>query len=284
MDTTSCGKRFLYLTKFINKQHVFAFIPARCKSWSCSSCRRIKARVVQSFIKKNFVDEPLWLLSLTYFHKDTPELAWKGIGKTVNRLLTYAHKMNGEFKYVRIVEPHADGSWPHVHILVNKPIATTSFVKLVTSWGFGWSFHSKQISCNAGAVYLSKYLSKEWPAGTADLLRTITKTRIVSASRCLGAIFKKESEWDCIRYDEPSEHTKFYYNSIVNYLKSKGALYIISKKCCSGFIIKSDIYVSIDQISNIDEPYIWIASDTYDYEWYPDGLQQDFLNDWGRES
>lgn len=284
MDNNKCGIRFLYLTKFINKQHIFAFVPARCKSWSCLTCRRVKSKIIKTFIQNKFKGESLWLMSLTYFHTGSPETAWSNIGKTVNRLLSYAHKMHGNFNYIRIVEPHADGNWPHIHILINKDVMDNRFVKLVTSWGFGWNFHSKMIDCKSSSVYLSKYLSKPWPIGQGNLLRIITKTRLVSASRSLGAIFTKNSEWDCISYDKPSKHTEFYFNQIIHSLKDKGAGYIMTKTFGPGFIIKSDIEISISDIESCADPYIWKACVGYDYNWIPYGLQQDLFSNEGWES
>lgn len=268
METSSCGKKFLFLKRTVGSRHYFAFVPSRCKSWSCPICKHHKAHTVKKFIESSFTDQTLWMLSITFFHSGNPLDAWRMIGENCNKMLTYAHKYSGSFEYVRIVEPHKDGMWPHVHVIVNKPIASTEFVRLLTQWGFGWNFHSKPISAKLASVYLSKYLSKPWPTGDAELYRVMSKTRIVSCSRSLGSIFTKESDWESVSYDEPAENAKAYCNIIITYLSSKKASYIHSIPYCGGFCIESDREVLLEDIKGFPDPYIWDYSGDFQYDYF----------------
>ena len=62
-----CGKTFLYLKKKVGSSFFFAFVPAYCKSWSCPQCRLIKSKVVRNYVKENFADGNLYMLTLTFF-------------------------------------------------------------------------------------------------------------------------------------------------------------------------------------------------------------------------
>jgi len=268
-----CGKKFLYLKKRTITGWRYSVLPSLCKTWSCDRCRPKKAKIVQRFIESNFKSRPLWMLSITYFHSGDLIETWKKIGETCNRLLTYAHKYSGKFDYVRIVEPHADGSWPHIHILCDKPIATERFVKLITNWGFGWNFHSRPMDSVGAASYVSKYLSKKWPDGNAELMRVLSRVRIVSGSRSLGAVFTKSHDWICINYDFDSTRTEFMHSILIQELKKRGCTYVISTTVGSGFVLDSDICLPDDFENSVLEPYIWRVSDSYDYVWAPGGIQ-----------
>jgi len=273
MKPSSCSVRFLFLRKKVKNSFVYAFLPARCKSWACETCRYHKAKQVRDFILRSFAGREMWMLSITFFHSGTALDAWHSIGKNCNRMLTYARKYSGSFNYVRVVEPHKDGLWPHVHILVDKPIATTEFVKLVTNWGFGWNFHSMPVSTLHSANYVSKYLTKLWPTGDAELFRVMSKTRIVSASRSLGAIFKTESTWECINYDLPKSHCEFMHAVILRECKRLGCTYISSKGNHHGFEITTDVLLSADFEKNVLDPYIFKGSDSFDFTFCPFGFQ-----------
>jgi len=275
VENTSCGKKFLFIRKKIGLSFVYSFLPALCKSWGCSFCRSKKSAVVRNFIERSFSGRQVWMLSLTYFHSGDPLDTWSTIGKTCNRLLTYARKYSGSFDYVRVIEPHADGCWPHVHILCSKPIATVEFVRRVTDWGFGWNFHSKPISADRAASYVSKYLTKSWPPGSAELNRVISGTRIVTASQSLGAIFATDHTWECINYDIKPADVHYFYSRIISLLKSAKCIYILSSAVDSGFHLISDIELTNDSIFSTFLPYVWRESDDYDFEYIPFGLQQE---------
>jgi len=275
MESKMCGKKYLFLQKQEGSRQVYAFLPALCKSWTCPKCRKVKAQLVKDFIIRSFKGQEMWLLSLTFFHSGTALEAWENVGKFCNRLFSYAHKYSGDFKYVRVVEPHADGLWPHVHILVNKPIASEAFVKLVTSWGFGWNFESQPIDSASGALYLSKYLTKEWPAGSATFYRQVTKTRIVSCSRSLGSIFEKPVTWRLLEYDNPKEQIEFTRNVLITECHKALCTFMLCSPVGDGFILETDVRIPADIISLFTEPYVWNYSKDSHYAYIPYGVQEE---------
>jgi hypothetical protein len=104
-------------------------------------------------------------------------------------LITYARKHNPRFDYVRIVEPHKNQPYPHLHILTSAPIFTTGFFLYSKSLGFGQQQQQQRITSDAAASYVTKYLSKPWPDNGAERLRHLAKARVLSTSRSIGALF-----------------------------------------------------------------------------------------------
>lgn len=256
-----CGKSYRFMQKSSETGSQIGLIPVLCKSWSCETCRPNKAGIVKAFIRKNFSDSPVWMLTFTYYRKGTSLNAWKGIGSNINNMLSYARKYSGKFNYIRIVEPHKDGSWPHVHMLVDTNIATPSFVKNVTNWGFGWNFHCKPMDGFKASNYLSKYLSKPWPKGDADLLRQFARTRIVSNSRALGPIFKSHSDWKVIKLTHPWRGVHQLLNTAVNDLKANGALIIDVEIIGDGFLITADAPLTLGFVRNVTGPLLNMIHD-----------------------
>lgn len=270
----SCGSSFLYIKKSINGKHLFAFVPSRCKSWSCPKCRPIKARIVKDYIKDNFKGDNLYMLTLTFFHKGSPLSTWKNLGSCWNRMRTYIAKQYGSFKYIRIVEPHKVGGWPHLHILIDGFICDREIVKMVTKWGFGWNMHNMRISSDSAAKYISKYLTKEWPGVDADIYRIASKCRVVSVSRGMPAIFTAKSTWSVVRFSMPEGHAEFMCNAIIKLLKEKNCTYVLSRPFAEGFIIESDIDLQDCWLETFFDPYIFRVCHDYDYSYLPYGLQQ----------
>ncbi len=250
-----CGQSYRFMVKNTETGSQIGLIPVLCKSWSCEVCRPKKADQVKAFIRKSFVDRKLWMLTFTYHHKGTALNAWKHLGSNLNNMLSYARKYNGKFNYVRMVEPHKDGSWPHIHMLVDSNIATSNFVRNVTNWGFGWNFHCKPIEPIRASNYICKYLTKSWPAGDADALRQATKTRIVSSSRGLGPIFKTKSDWSVIKLSNPSRGVQALLSASITDLKQEGATSIEVELISDGFIVNSDGFLSETFIASISSFY-----------------------------
>lgn len=273
----SCGSSFLYLTKKHDDRYLFAFVPARCKSWSCPTCRPIKAKIVRNYILDNFNTEPLFMLTLTFFHSGSVADCWLQLGSRWNRMRTYIAKKYGKFAYLRIVEPHKDGGWPHMHVLIKGHVMKTDVVEKITDWGFGWNMDCRRISVTCASCYLSGYLTKKWPDTAADILRVASKCRIVSVSRGMPAIFTVESEWDVVKYDSPSEHAKFMCNAIIKMLKDRKATVILSRPFSDGFIIESDVNISPWWLEEYFDPYVWEYSKDFEYSYFPYGLQDELI-------
>ncbi len=259
-----CGQTYRFMFKNTGTGSQVGLIPVLCKSWNCVVCRPKKAQQVKAFIRRSFAGKPTWMLTFTYSHKGTALNAWKNIGSNLNNMLTYARKDTGKFNYVRIVEPHKDGSWPHIHMLVDRNICSPSFVKLITKWGFGWNFHCVPIPPIKASNYISKYLTKSWPEGDAELLRQFTKTRIVSSSRSLGPIFKTKSDWTVVKLSNPSRGVHGLLNSSVVDLKKNGATQIEVEIISDGFIITSDGQMSPDFLSAISDYTVFEGSELSD--------------------
>lgn len=270
----SCGEKFLYLSKKVTSGSLLAFVPSRCKSWSCPHCRPLKAQRVRDYIIENFTTEPLYMMTLTFFHSGEVLDCWKTLGQKWNRMRTYLAKKYGKFTYLRLVEPHKKGGWPHLHILVQGFTSLPKAEDRVTQWGFGWNYHCKQMPPKAAAHYVSKYLTKEWPDSDVDVLRVASKCRIVSVSRSLPAIFSVKSDWDVMQYDEPSGNAIFLCNAIINFLKEKKATFVTSKAFGGGFIIHSDIMIIPSSDLSGFPKDVWKYCDDFDYEHIPYGLQQ----------
>lgn len=271
----SCGSTFLYIKKKVDKLHYFAFVPSRCKSWSCPKCRPIKSNIVSKYINDNFRSDDLYLLTLTFFHSGDVLDSWKNLGACWNRMRTYISKKYGRFDYIRIVEPHKAGGWPHLHILIKGCVIDESIVKLVPKWGFGWNMCVKPLSVSNASRYLCKYLSKEWPDTHSQVLRVASKCRVVSVSRGMPPIFTKESEWSVVRFACPSEHASFMCNAIITLLKNKKASHIVSKPFADGFIIESDISLQDAWLETFFDPYVWEFCTEFHYSYLPYGLQME---------
>ncbi|MCK5615175.1 hypothetical protein KAR91_75630, partial [Candidatus Pacearchaeota archaeon] len=257
------------------KSHLFAFVPARCKSWSCPTCRPLKANIVRRYIEQNFVEEPIYMMTLTFFHSGDVLDCWKTLGAKWNRMRTYLVKKYGRFDYLRIVEPHKKGGWPHMHILVRGFESLPKADDVITRWGFGWNYQCMRMPPKEAAKYVSKYLTKEWPSAEAEVLRQASKTRIVSVSRGMPPVFSQKSEWEVIEFGIPNEYTTFICNAIVNALIVKNADYVLSQKFGPGFIITSDVDVcpSVD-LESFDGS-VWERCEDLDFTYIPYGLQEE---------
>lgn len=268
-----CCKSYLYLSKKIHDTHYFAFVPARCKSWSCPICRPIKAKQVSSYIQDHFRSKKLFMLTLTFYHRGSVRDCWAQIGKRWNRMRTFISKKYGRFDYLRMVEPHKKGGWPHLHVLIKGCVIDKEITKMITNWGFGWNMHFSRVSNKNAASYISKYLTKEWPTIDAEVLRQSTKTRIVCVSRGLPAVFTTTSEWSVVQHSIPNANTLFYLNAFIQYLKNHKASFIFAKPFSQGFVIESDVEINFDNIERLIDPYIWKYCDRDIFEFAPFGRQ-----------
>ena len=270
-----CGKNYLFLQRRKNDKYLFAFVPSRCKSWSCETCRPIKSKIVRDYVQKNFRSKTLYMLTLTFYHSGTALEAWEKLGACWNRLRTYVAKIYGPFRYLRIVEPHKKGGWPHVHVLIDGCVVDRRILRKVTDWGFGWNAQVEPVSTEIAALYISKYLSKKWPDTQADLFRRASRCRIVSVSRGMPAIFTPKGEWEAVHYDLPNDRASFVCNVVIDILRSRDYRFIICRPFAGGFIIESGASLPIDWMYNFPDPYVWQWSDDFEYSFAPYGIQEE---------
>lgn len=272
-----CCKTYLYIKKQETSLTTFAFVPARCKSWSCPECRKLKAGTVRNYVNDNFTDENLYMLTLTFYHTGSALECWKTLGKKWNVMRTYIAKKYGSFDYLRMVEPHKKGGWPHLHVLIKGCVIDRKITKMVCKWGFGWNMECQRISTKDASRYISKYLTKPWPDNNADLLRQLSRTRIVTVSRGMPAIFKKETEWEVVQHSIPSDRTLYYLNAFIKHLLKNKANFIQATPFCKGFIIESDVDFNFDDVELDSEPYIWKYCVAEEFIHCPYGKQEKLL-------
>lgn len=194
----TCGVGYLQIQKKTKSKNYIRFVKLRCKRWDCSICRAIKAKTVQNAIYRVFEKSELHFITVTDMHKTDVKTAWATFGKRWNHLRLLLERATHKFTYIRIIEPHKSPCYPHMHIIANCPIKIGDLKKLCVQAGFGYICDTKKID-SAGAVgYITKYLTKDWISDGANDLRKETRTRIVQASRDVGAIFKKVSDWEVV--------------------------------------------------------------------------------------
>lgn len=188
-----CGKRFHIVQKTELDNLALTVFPHRCKSWDCDTCRRGKSKKVTAAINSRFGNGPCYFLTLTYDRSRGIQETWKNLGASWNALITHARKNNPAFSYIRIVEPHKNQPFPHLHILTSINIFTKSFFLLSKTLGFGQQQQQTTVTSDRARQYVTKYLGKAWPNNGAEALRKSTKTRILSTSRDFGALFMTHS-------------------------------------------------------------------------------------------
>lgn len=215
----------------------------------------------------------MYFSTFTFFHSGSVLDRWKNIGKCWNRLRTYITKYYGPFSYLRIIEPHKKGGWPHVHVISTSPLINKKIKKLLTKWGFGWNCDEKMATAEQVGMYISKYLTKEWPSLDAEENRVLSKCRIVSVSKDMPAIFKKESTWTMVESAIPSKSAQYLCNSLINQLLIKGANDISSEAFFGGFYIISDTYIDKTKVDNGECFLTWTHCTEFFYEYHPNGLQ-----------
>lgn len=268
-----CGEKYIYLNKKVGSLYYYCFVPSLCKSWNCPTCRPKKARIVQKYILDNFDCDDIYMLSFTLYHTGDASKSWGYISEYWNKLRTSVAKNSGKFTYLRVIEPHKDGRWPHMHVLIKGSDKIYELFEKSTRCGFGWNCHSRHVTINIASHYVTKYLTKEWPSGDAGFYRVLNKTRIVSVSRDLPAIFTHKSEWKCNRYDDMADRCTFYLNVLITLLKEQKAIYIESRSYCSGFILISDKCIDFSKVQLYDDPWLWEQTDNLNYISCEYGLQ-----------
>lgn len=170
----------------------------RCNSWDCPECRRIKALKYRDRMKSLSRFDSVYMLTLTYYHSRPPLEVWQEIGATWNRFRTAVSKKYGKFSYIRVVEPHNNSPYPHLHVIMTVKVPDAELGMMATNAGFGYQINQQKIHGKGALDYVSKYLRKTWTGPQTQALRRETRTRIVSFSRDLVCSLPAAGEWDCI--------------------------------------------------------------------------------------
>jgi hypothetical protein len=168
-------------------------VPIYCKSWDCPRCRRWKALRVASAARVLTGGDDVFMVTLTYTRELDNVSTWRNLGVSWNRLLSRVRRNCGRVTYIRVVEPHRSGGYPHLHCLIRGHAAAQDILRNAQVCGFGSVAHLQRVRDNGAGQYLCKYLTKDWPNGESQELRKRARARIVSVSRDIGAIFPRSA-------------------------------------------------------------------------------------------
>lgn len=196
MEAKRCEPMHIHCRREIGGREVSAIFPVYCNSWDCERCRSRKQRTVRHFIQHKFKNSQLYMITITFHRQLTASETWAELGACWNRLRTAITKVIPKFTYIRIVEPHKRGGYPHMHILTPDYIPARVLSKRITDAGFGFVFNRKRMSHQGACQYVAKYLSKEWISPEATEYRKESGARIVQASQDLGPVFRRGHDWE----------------------------------------------------------------------------------------
>ncbi len=185
----SCGNFFISTRQQAGKSHRFMAFRARCKSWDCPVCRKIKAAEYRKRVGRFFDGRQLHLYTFTYYHQQDILSAWSTYNEAWNRFKTAARKKHGTFEYVRVLESHNESPYPHLHIITDIKFTDVWWQKEATKAGFGWQNVRKTVTSEGAKFYISKYLTKEWTNAEGKEYRKRCRCRLISFSS--GVLFAK---------------------------------------------------------------------------------------------
>ena len=244
-----CAKSHMILKRNSPAGVEYKNIPLFCKSWDCPECAKAKWSQLRQRIENTF-DGDVYLLTLTYAQAGkTLDDVWSILGSTWNRLLSYIRTVRGKkIKYIRVVEPHAS-DFPHLHIILEKPIDFISDLSLLESQGFGSIAHQKVIPLSAGISYLAKYLTKGHWSPTASKYRKKYHVRVFSSSRLLQLIKPDGIKWEVASSRAKPVLNAMHYSEIFTQEHEKGNK-LLSLSLNYGVL--STVYGKCDTVKEID--------------------------------
>lgn len=204
-ESGRCSTAFAVVRKSSENVTRVMKVPLACGRWDCPKCGIRKKLQVRTFVRKSFQDGDVHMLTLTFDRSKSPLETWQQIGKCWNRLNTALKREIGKFSYIRIVEAHKDGLYPHLHVLMSAKIVTEKGLRKITDAGFGWVCDTKTLPSYVAGNYVTDYVSKDLASQKSEKMRAETGTRLVSASRDLGAIYPKEGGWGVVAVNVSSK-------------------------------------------------------------------------------
>jgi hypothetical protein len=191
----TCGTVFASYYKDDNGVRRYIAFPLRCHSWDCEYCRKVKAETYIKRLSQLFDGRSLFFLTLTYYHTQDPETAWRTYNKAWNHFRTTVTRKYGEFSYCRVLESHTNSPYPHLHVILDVSIPQADLGKLAVKCGFGYQVDIKAITSDGAKFYITKYVTKAWTNPISLALRKKVKARIISFSRDVSTPVKKEGGW-----------------------------------------------------------------------------------------
>lgn len=193
-----CEKFFCSVKQDVTEATRYVAFPMRCKSWDCPKCRIVKAKEYKKRMTSIDDGRPLYLLTLTYYHNQSPLEAWRTYNDAWNRFRTHASKRYGSFDYIRVLESHTDSPYPHLHIIMDLHIPPSDLGKMAIAAGFGYQISNKKLTSEGAFHYVTKYLTKEWKNKEAWALRKDCRCRIISFSRGLLSPKPRGGGWETV--------------------------------------------------------------------------------------
>lgn len=237
-ELKNCERYFIGL-KTVNGNVIrYKAFPARCDTWDCPICARIKANRYKVRLIPLFERQPLYFYTLTFYHKKDPFTVWKNISLCWNRFRTAAAKRYGSFNYVRVLEHHHKSPYPHLHIIADKHFEATWLGAEAIASGFGYQIDSQVVTGRGAAAYISKYLTKGWTDAYCKQIRKNLRLRVVSFGGTCCRPQATGSAWDIITRAIcgsdviDSINTDFQWtgfpNSTISYLMSSEDMYEVT--------------------------------------------------------
>lgn len=155
-----------YLTGIDEQSKTAHLIRGACKQWSCPTCgaRNGKQWLARIINHMNLNKRRNW-----YFVTLTAHENWRGkdasrvnVQRGWKKLYNRMRRAYGVSGYVKVWEPHKDGSW-HLHILIDRKIGKRWWKDNARACGMGYQVESVQPK-NPGqaAGYCAKYLIKSF--------------------------------------------------------------------------------------------------------------------------
>jgi hypothetical protein len=177
---TNCERFFLGIKSKNEKVVRYRVFAARCHSWDCANCAAEKGRIYRERMQPLFRSRELYLYTFTFYHSSPASEVWREVGKKWNVFRTAATKRWGQFSYARVLEPHNNSPYPHLHVIADRlfPAAWLGFE--LKKAGFGYQTKCSPVTSKGAAAYVSKYLTKPWPNAVCRTLRKTYKLRVIT--------------------------------------------------------------------------------------------------------
>jgi hypothetical protein len=170
----------------------FKYQRHRCKSWACRRCGRLKLRVVRARIADYAAQHKLQrLVTLTLDPKKLPpglsqkkkvqylRQCWRGMRVYLRR------KLGRSAAFISVLEFQQNGN-PHLHVLVDTYLPKDWLLGSWQALGGGYT-DVRFVDLHRVALYLSKYMTKEWLEEFPEGCRRITASHgLVFFSRGTG--------------------------------------------------------------------------------------------------
>jgi hypothetical protein len=94
-----------------------------------------------------------------------------------------------------VLESHKQSDYPHLHIICDKHFPSKEFGPAAIHAGFGYQIREKRVDNINAALYIAKYLTKEWTNEKSWDFRKRYRCRLISFSRGLLSPKGRGESW-----------------------------------------------------------------------------------------